>query len=517
MRVIVTGGAGFVGTLLARRLLAGPVEIDGGEQAGLDELVLADLAAPAPDLAADPRVRAATVDLATEAGDLGPADVIFHLAGVVSGAAEADFDLGLRTNLDGTRAVLEHARRQDAPPVLVFSSSVAVFGPQDAPGAAGVVGDETLPQPQSSYGIQKFIAEQLVADYTRKGFIRGRSVRLMTVAVRPGRPNAAASSFVSGIIREPLAGLRAPCPVPPDTPVALASPARALEGILRAAAVADAAWGSRTAMTLPGLTTTPRDMAAAMDRVAGHAASDLIDWTDDPAIAAIVGSWPARVEARRAHALGLRPDSSFDDIVRDYRQGQADSERLLSLLPLTRWELCGCSWSAGRGRRARMSSGDCWSGDTTSRSSIAGRTSRPGCQRSSTSTGIRTFASRSTRPCKSARSTWSWRCTGGCGTSRPRSPGDARGSSASAGYRSTRGTSRLPGRFRFRCQRSIRSCGPLARTRAPGSPGCSPMPRTRCSPGIRGRQSCGSRCSTGRATRGRMSGRCCGGSATGDG
>jgi nucleoside-diphosphate-sugar epimerase len=321
MRVIVTGGAGFVGSLLARRLLAGPFEV-GGEIADVDELVLADLAAPAPDLAADPRVETATVDLAAEAAALGRADVIFHLAGVVSGAAEADFDLGMRTNLDGTRAVLEHARRQAEPPVLVFSSSVAVFGPELEPGPAGVVGDDTLPRPQSSYGAQKFIGEQLIADYTRKGFARGRSVRLMTVAVRPGRPNAAASSFVSGIIREPLAGLRAPCPVPPDTPVALASPGRAIDGILRAAAATDADWGSRTAMTLPGLTTTPRDMAAAMDRVAGHAASDLIDWTDDPAIGAIVRSWPARFETRRAHALGLRPDRSFDDIVREYISGQ---------------------------------------------------------------------------------------------------------------------------------------------------------------------------------------------------
>jgi D-erythronate 2-dehydrogenase len=129
---------------------------------------------------------------------------------------------------------------------------VAVFGPETEPGPAGVVGDDTLPRPQSSYGIQKFIAEQLVADYTRRGFVRGRPVRLMTVAVRPGRPNAAASSFLSGIIREPLAGLRAACPVPADTPVALASPARALDGILRAAAVTDAGWGARTAVTPPG-------------------------------------------------------------------------------------------------------------------------------------------------------------------------------------------------------------------------------------------------------------------------
>lgn len=316
IRVIVTGGAGFIGTLLARRLLAGPISAGGAPPAAVGELVLADLTAPPADVAADPRVRAVTGDLVATASRLGEADVIFHLAGVVSGAAEADFDLGMHGNLDGTRTVLEHARRQPAPPVLVFSSSLAVFG-QEPLG----VSDDTLPRPKTSYGIQKFIGEQLVADYTRRGFVRGRSVRLMTVTVRPGKPNAAASSFMSGIIREPLAGQRAACPVRPDTPVALSSPRRTLEGILCAAAVSDAAWGSTTAMNLPALATTPGEMAQAMDRVAGYAASDLIDWMDDPVAGPIVRSWPAIVEAPRAAALGLHPETSFDDIVREYLGG----------------------------------------------------------------------------------------------------------------------------------------------------------------------------------------------------
>lgn len=318
MRVVITGGAGFLGTLLARQLLAGPVAIGGAAPAPVTELVLADLFPPQPEFAGDPRVVALTGELDGKLGELGDADAVFHLAGVVSGAAEADFDLGMRTNVDGIRALLEWARARSTPPVLVFTSSLAVFGADPAIGPIGEVDDDTLPRPQSSYGIQKFIGEQLVADYTRKGFVRGRSVRLMTVSVRPGKPNAAASSFMSGIIREPLAGERAVCPVPPETPIALSSPKKTIEGILRAGAVGDAEWGSRTAMNLPALTTTPREMAAALDRVTGTSTSDLIDWSDDPAIRAIIDSWPSRFRTDRASRLGLEPETSFDDIVREY-------------------------------------------------------------------------------------------------------------------------------------------------------------------------------------------------------
>jgi len=317
-RVLITGGAGFLGSLLARRLLSSPIGLGGGTAEQVDELVLVDLVVPPADLAAADRVRPVVGELESVLADVGEVDAVFHLAGVVSGAAEADFDLGLRTNVDGMRAVLEHARRHRVPPVLVFSSSLAVFGGDPALGPLGTVDDDTLPRPQTSYGIQKFIGEQLVADYTRKGFVRGRSVRLMTVSVRPGRPNAAASGFLSGIVREPVAGQRAVCPVPPDTPVALSSPRATLAAIVLAAELDDETWGSRTAMNLPGLSTTPEEMAAALDRVAGAGTSELIDWTVDPAIAAMVRTWPADVRARRAERLGLTTEKSFDDIVRAY-------------------------------------------------------------------------------------------------------------------------------------------------------------------------------------------------------
>jgi nucleoside-diphosphate-sugar epimerase len=331
-RIAITGGGGFIGAMLARRLLSDPLALDGSELRDVDEVVLIDLVPPPADLASHPRVRTVLGSLEEALPDIGTPDAIFHLAGVVSGAAEKDFDFGMRTNLDGTRALLEHARAQPVSPIVVFSSSLAVFGSDPAIGPIGTVDDDTLPRPQSSYGVQKFIGEQLVADYTRKGFVRGRSVRLMTVAVRPGRPNAAASSFMSGIIREPLAGTRTQCPVPRDTPIALSSPRCTLDGLLCAVAADDTIWGSRTAMNLPALTTTPGEMAAALDRVAGPGTSELIEWSDDPAVTAIVGSWPARFRTPRAEGLGLHAEHVFDDIVRAY---VADHGAALEPLPTT--------------------------------------------------------------------------------------------------------------------------------------------------------------------------------------
>jgi len=317
VRVAITGGAGFLGDVLARRILdAGSIEV-GGSMRRVRELVLLDVRAARDDLLADERVTMLTGDLGSRLADLGSVDVVFHLAGVVSGAAEADFDLGMRVNLDALRATLEHLRGLGSAPLVVFTSSLAVFGQDPFGPVLGTVTDDTMPRPQSSYGVQKLIGEQLVADYTRKGFVDGRTVRLMTVSVRPGAPNAAASSFLSGIIREPLAGERAVCPVPADTPVALSSPSRTVDGILRAAAVSPDEWGSRTAMNLPSLTTTPREMIDALES-ARPGAGALVDWVPDAAVIDIVTTWPSEFDAARAEKLGLTAPATFDDIVTEY-------------------------------------------------------------------------------------------------------------------------------------------------------------------------------------------------------
>ena len=329
MNILITGGAGFLGRGLATTLL------ERGQLAGRDieRLMLADLVAPQEAvLVDDPRVSVSTGDLMVHVPALmaaGPWDAVFHLASAVSGECEADIDLGLHANLDSTRALLDACRAQTtaghAPPLFFFSSSVAVYGSDAAIPLPAVVRDDTLPTPQSSYGIHKFVCEQLVADYTRKGFIDGRAARLMTVSVRPGRPNGAASSFLSGLFREPLAGQPSQCPVGLDTEVALSSPANTIAGILKVVEASREAFGGRTAINLPALTVSVRQMLQAFEALVGPEPLSLVRHESDANVARIVSAWPSRFDNQRASALGLSADPDFGSVLRQYVQHQADA------------------------------------------------------------------------------------------------------------------------------------------------------------------------------------------------
>jgi nucleoside-diphosphate-sugar epimerase len=317
MRIVITGGAGFLGRRLAREILArGALTGAGGAAEPVTELVLLDVVA-APDMG-DPRVRAV-------AGDLADRDVIesvvtpdtasiFHLAAVVSGEAEADFDKGMRVNLDASRLLLERCRRLSAPPRFVFASSLAVYGgPLPDP-----VPDDAPLTPQASYGAQKVMTEYLVYDMTRRGFVDGRSLRLPTVTVRPGKPNRAASSFASGIIREPLSGVDAICPVAPTTKVWVTSPAAVIRNFIVGHEAPATAFAHTRSINVPGMAITVNGMVDALRRVAGDAVADRVEWRYDAAIDRIVATWPTNFAPRLAPALGMTADTEFEAIIRAY-------------------------------------------------------------------------------------------------------------------------------------------------------------------------------------------------------
>jgi nucleoside-diphosphate-sugar epimerase len=316
LKIVITGGAGFLGSSLARALLergaaAGP----DGTMHEIRQIMLVDLVPPALE---DPRVKSMVVKgLHREALDaaLGrDTDSVFHLAAVVSAAAEADFDLGLTVNVDGTRTLLECCRRLPKPARLVFTSSIAAFG-----GALPArVPDSQAATPTNSYGAQKAIGELMVADYARKGFVDGRAMRLPTIVVRPGKPNKAASSFASGMIREPLNGEPMTCPIAPETKIWILSPRRAVAALMGAHDVAPEAWGLRAALNLNGLSLTVGEMAAALERVAGSKVSGRITWARDPTLQTIVGGWPGDFDTKRAVSLGFTPDADMDSIIRQY-------------------------------------------------------------------------------------------------------------------------------------------------------------------------------------------------------
>jgi len=327
MKILITGGAGFLGRKLAERLLQiGEIAArDDGVRRPIERLILVDQAA-APDLG-DPRVQAVAADIADAgamAGLIGPdIDLVFHLAAVVSGAAEADFDLGMRINLDASRALLDLCRAAGHRPRVVFTSSVAVYGGALPP----LVTDDTPLNPRSSYGVQKAIGELLIGDYSRKGYVDGRILRLPTISVRPGAPNKAASSFASGLIREPLNGQETVCPVPLDLKLWLLSPRGAIEAIVAGAQLPSQVLGDRRALNLPGLSVSVGEMLAALERAGGAKATGLIRHQPDPAVEAIVGSWPGAWDASRAERLGLKGDADFDAIVRAYVEDDLPSRK----------------------------------------------------------------------------------------------------------------------------------------------------------------------------------------------
>jgi len=314
MHILITGAAGMIGRKLTARLAA-----DGalnGEPIG--RLTLIDVSAPQrPDRFAG-RVDAVAADIAdpaaAQAAIAGKPEVIFHLAGVVSGEAELDFEKGMRVNLDGSRALLEAVRSagDDYRPRFVFASSLAVFG---APFPEAIP-DDFHTTPLTSYGTEKAIVELLLADYTRRGFLDGIGIRLPTINVRPGRPNKAASGFFSSIIREPLNGEEAVLPVDENVVHWHASPRAAVGFLVRAAGLAHEQVGPRVNLTMPGVACTVAEQIAALRRIAGDKIASRIRREPDPLVMRMVAGWPRRFDPRRALALGFRAEASFDEIIK---------------------------------------------------------------------------------------------------------------------------------------------------------------------------------------------------------
>jgi len=312
MKVLILGGAGMIGRKLAQRLAR-----DGALSGkAIAKLTLHDVVPAAAPAGARMPISLATGDLPApgEAERLiadGP-HVVFHLAAIVSGEAEQDFDKGYRINLDGTRSLLEAIRKAGHKPRLVLASSIAVFG---AP-FPDAIGDEFFATPLTSYGAQKSIGELLVSDYSRKGFVDGISIRLPTICIRPGAPNKAASGFFSNIMREPLAGKEALLPVSESVMHWHASPRAAVGFMLHAASLDLARLGWRRALTMPGLAVTVGEQIAALRKVAGDAVAARIRRVPDPFVEAIVAGWPRAFAPQRALELGFRADSSFEEIIR---------------------------------------------------------------------------------------------------------------------------------------------------------------------------------------------------------
>lgn len=315
MHIVITGGAGFIGKKLAAALLSkDSIDGDGSGAKPLDKLTLFDVV-EAEGLPDDPRLHkiAGNITDPNEVERLitGDVDVVYHLAAIVSANAEADFDLGMAVNLDGTRYVLEACRKLPTTPRVVFASSVAVYG-----GDMPEIGyDQMILNPQTSYGAQKAAGELMVNDYSRKGFVDGRALRLPTIVVRPGKPNKAASTFASSILREPLAGQTALCPVSPDSVMYILSPRRVVEALLHALSLPGEIFGSARMLTLPGISVSIGEVAKALAEVAGSEVAQRIQWQPDDHIQKIVSGWLPAFDAKRARDLGFQPDKNITEII----------------------------------------------------------------------------------------------------------------------------------------------------------------------------------------------------------
>jgi nucleoside-diphosphate-sugar epimerase len=312
MHILITGAAGMIGRKLTERLVKDG-QLNGKK---IDRLTLIDVVAPEKPAGFAGTVELSASDLSSPGAAAkaiaGKPDVIFHLAGVVSGEAETDFDKGYRVNLDGTRALLEEIRAAGYKPKVVFTSSIAVYG---APFPASI-GDEFQLTPLTSYGTQKAISELLLADYNRRGILDGVGIRLPTICVRPGKPNKAASGFFSGIIREPLAGQEALLPVSENVRHTHASPRAAVGFLIHAAGLMREQLGPRINLAMPGVSCTVGEQIDALRRVAGDKVAARIRRAPDELVQRIVSGWAERLDAKRARDLGFKAEMSFDDIVR---------------------------------------------------------------------------------------------------------------------------------------------------------------------------------------------------------
>jgi nucleoside-diphosphate-sugar epimerase len=322
MRIVVTGAAGFIGRMVVDALDKAETVTLNGVERRVSAILAVDIAAEPLAELAQGRSRVHPVagglldaPVLTRIASDAP-DLIIHLAAVVSGQAEADWDLGMSVNLQGTLALIEACRRMARPPVFIFSSSVAVFSCADN----DTITEDTLPAPRSSYGTQKLMGELLVRDATRRGIVLGRSLRFPTISIRPGAPNRAASSFASGILREPMAGQPAVLPVGRELRLHLASPDKALDYTLRACALEQAQVGDNTTLTLPGITVTVGEMIDTLSALEGPEVAARISPEPDPAIAAIVTSWPGEILCPRARALGFEPNTGIAALIEEHRR-----------------------------------------------------------------------------------------------------------------------------------------------------------------------------------------------------